>query len=145
MDFEKAIRGRRCDLSGGAVGTTRAAVTLRDITDANRADLLPLSGTPSQSSFVDSVAASLAEAATKPDACPSFRTIYADECSVGFAMITDGVPVGHPDFEWPYYLWRLLIDAGHQRLGYGTAALDLVVDYVRGRPGVVELVTSDPG
>ena len=122
--------------------TTRAAVTLHEITDANRADLLRLAVTPPQSSFVDGVAASLAEAAAKPDACPWFRAIYADEVPVGFIMITDGVPAGHPEFEWPYYLWRLLIDAGHQHLGYGTAALDLVVEYVRGRPGAVELVTS---
>jgi hypothetical protein len=31
---------------------------------------------------------------------------------------------------------------GHQRRGYGTAALGLVVEYVRGRPGAAELVTS---
>lgn len=122
--------------------TTRAAVTLREITDSNRADALRLGVSPEQSQFVDGVAASLEEAAAKPDACPWFRAIYADETPVGFIMIADGVPAGHPEFAWPYYLWRLLIDAGHQRRGYGTAALDLVVEYIKGRPGAVELVTS---
>jgi diamine N-acetyltransferase len=117
-------------------------VSLREITDANRAEVLRLAVTPEQSEFVDGVAASLEEAAATPDAYPWFRAIYADETPVGFIMITDGIPTGHPQFEWPYYLWRLLIDAGHQHRGYGTAALGLVVDYVRGRPGAVELVTS---
>ncbi len=132
----------RRDSSGGAALTHPAAVTLREISDLNRADILRLAVRPEQSEFVDGVADSLAEAATKPDACPWFRAIYADQTPVGFVMITDGVPSGHPEFEWPYYLWRLLIDADHQRRGYGTAALGLVVDYVRGRPGSVELVTS---
>lgn len=117
-------------------------VTLRVITDSNRADILRLAVTPEQSQFVDGVEDSMAEAAAKPDACPWLRAIYAGQTPVGFVMITDGVPAGHPEFEWPYYLWRLLIDAGHQRLGYGSAALDLVVEYLGGRPGAVELVTS---
>lgn len=122
--------------------TTRAAVTLREITDSNRGDVLRLAVTPGQSGFVDGVGASLEEAAAKPGACPWARAIYADEAPVGFIMIADGAPAGHPEIPWPYYLWRLLIDAGHQRRGYGTAALELVVEYVRGRPGALELVTS---
>jgi hypothetical protein len=90
--------------------TSRSAVTLREITDSNRADVLRLAVTPEQPEFVDGVALSLQEAAAKPDACPWFRAIYADQTPVGFSMITDGVPVGPPEFEWPYYLWRLLID-----------------------------------
>lgn len=122
--------------------TAQAAVTLREITDANHDDVLRLAVAPGQTHFVDSVEASLEEAAAKPDASPWFRAIYADQIPVGFIMITDGVPVGHPEFAWPFYLWRLLIDAGHQRHGYGNAALALVVEYVRGRPGATELVTS---
>jgi len=40
------------------------------------------------------------------------------------------------------YLWKLLIDERRQRSGYGTAALDLVADYFRGRPGVEVMWTS---
>ena len=40
-----------------------------------------------------------------------------------------------PTLLGPFYLWRLLIDERHQRRGYGTAALDAIVAYVRGRPG----------
>ena len=42
----------------------------------------------------------------------------------------------------PHYLWRLLIDERYQRQGFGTAALDLIVEYFRGRPGVEVLSTS---
>jgi diamine N-acetyltransferase len=139
-DLDRLSRQARDDADTD--NAARKAVTLREITDANRAGVVRLTVTPGQSGFVDGVEASLNEAAAKPEACPWYRAIYADQTPVGFLMITDGVPAGHPEFEWPYYLWRLLIDAGHQRLGYGTAALDLVVEYVRGRPGAVELVTS---
>lgn len=122
--------------------TATAAVTLRQITAANRAEVVALAVTEAQSQFVDGVADSLAEAANTPDARPWYRAVYADEAPVGFVMITDGVPAGHPEFQWPYYLWRLLIDTRHQHRGYGTAALELVVEYVRGRPGARELVTS---
>lgn len=138
-DIDRLSHGRQRQIPTPSI---RAGVTLREITASNRADVIRIAVTPEQGEFVDGVAVSLEEAAAKPDACPWFRAIYAEETPVGFVMITDGVPPGHPEFEWPYYLWRLLIDAGHQRRGYGTAALDLVVEYVRRRPGAVELVTS---
>lgn len=126
----------------GDLTALRPEVSLREITDANRAEVLRPAVSPEQRNFVDGVAESVHEAAETPEARPWFRAIYADETPVGFVMITDGIPVGHPSYEWPYYLWRLLIGAEHQRRGYGTAALDLVVEYVRTRPGAVELVTS---
>jgi len=128
--------------AGDTEKATPGAVTLREITDDNRGDILRLAVTHEQIDLVDSVALSLGEAASKPEACPWFRAIYAGQTPVGFVMITDGVPAGNQEFRNPYYLWRLLIDAGQQRRGYGTAALNLVVEYVRGRPGAVELVTS---
>lgn len=81
--------------------TTRAAVTLREITDTNRVDVIGLSVAPEQTAFVDGVADSLAEAAATPEARPWFRAIYADETPVGFVMVTDGVPRGHPEFVGP--------------------------------------------
>jgi diamine N-acetyltransferase len=43
---------------------------------------------------------------------------------------------------WRYYLWRMLIDGRYQGRGYGSATLDLVTEYLRGRPGADVLVTS---
>ena len=41
-----------------------------------------------------------------------------------------------------YYLWRFMIDANFQRQGIGQRALELVMDYVRTRPGATHLLTS---
>jgi diamine N-acetyltransferase len=117
-------------------------VALRDITPANRAEIEALVVTPAQEAFVASVADSLIEAAETPRACPWYRAIYADETPVGFVMISDNIPMGRPEYIGPYFLWRLLIDVRYQRLGYGRAALDLIVEYVRTRPGADRLYAS---
>jgi diamine N-acetyltransferase len=124
------------------VDARRPPVSLREITDDNRAAVLALAVAPGQEQFVENIADSLDEAAETPDACPWYRAIYAGDEPVGFVMITDGIPDGHPEYEWPYYLWRLIIDERHQQRGYGTAALDLVVAYVRTRPRAEAFFTS---
>lgn len=117
-------------------------VTLREITAANRFAVESLAVTEHQTAYVDGVADSLAEAAATPGACPWYRAVYLAEEPVGFVMISDGAPDGPAQFLGPYYLWRLLIDSRWQGQGLGTAALDLVVDYLRGRPGADTLLTS---
>lgn len=115
-------------------------VSLRPITDANREAVETLRVSPAQERFVSSVADSLLEAAEEPDARAIFWAVYAGKAPVGFVMIRD--EVGSPDYI-AHYLWKLLIDQRHQRQGLGTATLDLiVVEYFRGRPGVVEIWTS---
>ena len=72
--------------------------------------------------------------------------MYDGDQLVGFAMISDNIPQAtlhaDPTLAGPYFLWRLLIDRRHQRRGYGTATLDAVVAYVRGRPNGDALITS---
>ena len=114
-------------------------VSLRPITDANRKAVEALRVSPAQEQFVSSVADSLLEAAQEPDARAIFWAVYAGEAPVGFVMISD--EVGSPDYI-AHYLWKLLIDERHQRQGLGTATLDLIVEYFRGRPGVEEMWTS---
>jgi diamine N-acetyltransferase len=122
------------------------AVTLREITPANEAAVRALRVAPGQELLVDGVSESLEEAKSSPDAYPWFRAIYAGERPVGFVMLSYNVPLGHPDYPWRYYLWRILIDAGDQRRGYGRAAMALVIDHVRRGPGATELFTSvQPG
>jgi diamine N-acetyltransferase len=120
----------------------RQGVTLREITEANRCQIEALTVAPHQEMFVAGVAESLVEAAETPDACPWYRAVYMDQYPVGFVMISDNIPDGHPEYLGPYFLWRLLIDARWQRRGYGRAVLDLIVDYVRGRPDAERLLTS---
>jgi diamine N-acetyltransferase len=115
---------------------------LRPITPSNRPALEDLRVLPEQENLVDGVSSSLAEAAAKPDARPWCRGIYAGEVPVGFLMLADGVPPGHQDIPWPYYLWRFLIDARFQGRGYGRAALTELVAHVRTKPDAELLVTS---
>jgi diamine N-acetyltransferase len=114
-------------------------VSLRPLTASNRQAVEALRVSPSQEQFVSSVADSLREAAEHPDAHALYWAVYAEETPVGFVMIAD--EVASPDY-MPHYLWKLLIDERYQRQGFGTATLDLVVEYFRGRPGVEVLSTS---
>jgi diamine N-acetyltransferase len=125
-----------------AVEKTAEHVSLREITDANRAAVERLGVTPDQENYVAGITESLAHAASTPAACPWYRAVYAGDEPVGFVMLSDGIPAGHPEYLGPYYLWRLLIDAGRQRQGFGSAALDLGVDHVRTRPDARVLLTS---
>lgn len=124
-----------------------AAVELRDIvTDADRAAALAVRVSPVQDQFVASVQQSLQDAADFPHAKPRYWMLRDGDAVVGFVMISDGVEPEVIERDehlvGPYFLWRLLIDERRQRRGYGTAALDAVVAYVRTRPGATELFTS---
>jgi diamine N-acetyltransferase len=41
-----------------------------------------------------------------------------------------------------YYLWRFMIDARYQGMGFGLQAMALLIEHVRGRPNATELLTS---
>lgn len=124
-----------------------ATVELRDIvTDEDRTAALAVRVAPAQDRFVASVEQSLRDAAAYPEAKPRYWTINDGDAVMGFVMISDGVDpevvASDPLIVGPYFLWRLLIDERQQHRGYGTAALDAVVAYVRTRPGATELLTS---
>ena len=63
--------------------------------------------------------------------------IYNDEIPVGFVMIGYGEL---PDDDNPaiakgnYSIWRFMIDKNYQHMGYGKAAMELVLDYIRSFP-----------
>ena len=114
-------------------------VTLRPIDDSNREAVEALEVSPAQQRFVSNFADSLREASAEPDGRALYWAVYADEAPVGFVMISD--EVGGPGYI-PHYLWKLFIDERYQRRGYGTATLDLIVEYFRGQPGVEVLSTS---
>jgi diamine N-acetyltransferase len=109
-------------------------VTLREVTADTLREVCRLKVAPDQEGFVAPVAFSIAEAHFSPKAW--FRAIYAGDTPVGFVMLEDDVDARQ------YYLWRLLVDAGHQGKGYGRRAVELLCDYVRSRPGATELLTS---
>lgn len=115
-------------------GDAPPAITLREITIEIVGDVCELAVAPEQSSFVAANAFSLAQAYCIPEAWP--RAIYAGETPVGFMMLHDD-PVAQE-----YYLWRFMIDARYQGRGYGRAAIQQLLDYVRTRPGATCLTVA---
>lgn len=112
----------------------RPAVTLREITIETLSAVCDLAVAPEQTNLVATNAFSIAQAYFIREAW--FRAIYADETPVGFVMLHDD-PAARE-----YYLWRFMIDARHQGRGIGRAALELILDHVRARPGATELTTA---
>ena len=108
------------------------AQTVRAITD------LRVSGL--QQPYVASNAISIAQAYFHPEAW--FRSVYASDTAVGFVMLED--PTLLPDWIGParLSLWRFMIDERHQGRGHGRAALRLVIEHARTRPGQSLLRTS---
>jgi len=122
--------------------TAMTQVTLRPITDENRAAVLALDVSDAQHDYVADVAQSLADAELYPHAMPWYRAVYADDEPVGFVMISDNAVTDDPEVLGPYFLWRLLIDARYQGRGYGRATIQHIIEYVRTRPDAEDLLTS---
>lgn len=121
-----------------------SAVTLREITDANRDAVTALRVAPGQDRFVGGVEESIREAAETPEGAPWYRAIYAGDEPVGFVMLSWNV-TPQPGIIGPWFLWRLLIDERFQGRGFGRGALRLVVELIRAE-GATELLTSyQPG
>ena len=113
----------------------QSVVSLREVTRENLRAILRLKVAPEQEQFVASNAISIAEAHFYPEVA-WFRAIYADETPVGFMMLSD-------DAARPrYFLWRLMIDARYQKFGFAAKAMELLLDYVRTRPGAKEIFLS---
>ncbi len=111
-----------------------APVTLRPVTAENVRAITDLDGGEHQQSLVAPNAVSLAQAYVADKVWT--RGIYAGEEPVGFVMLSDD------DNEPRYYLWRFMIDHRYQGTGFGRAAMELVEDYVRTRPGGDRLYLS---
>ena len=122
-----------------------ARVELRDIvTDADRAAAIALRWRPGQDRFVESVEESFRDAIVDARAAPAHvdgPRRGRDDGRVRDDQRRDRASM-EADLIGPYYLWRLLIDRRFQRRGYGTAALDAIVAYVRTRPGAAILWVS---
>jgi len=113
-------------------------VSLREITGETVHGVCALEVRPEQVRFVAPNAISIAEAQFSPTAWQ--RVIYAGDTPVGFVMLSDD-----PE-QQKYYLWRYMIDHEYQGLGFGRRAMELVIDYVRTRPGASEITLSySPG
>ncbi|MBN1955819.1 MAG: GNAT family N-acetyltransferase [Anaerolineae bacterium] len=113
-----------------------AAVSLRQVTAETVLAVCKLSDTlpEQQQKMVAPNAVSIAQAHFSEQAW--FRAIYADETPVGFIMLYDNPA------EQEYFLWRLMIAAPYQGQGFGRRAVELLIAYVKTRPGAKELLAS---
>jgi GNAT superfamily N-acetyltransferase len=120
---------------------SEVTISLREITEDNAGAVRALRTTPEQGRYVSSVVNSLEEAAQVPQANPWFRAVYADERPVGFVMLAWNVYPQPPGIIGPWFLWKLMIDHRHQRLGYGHEVMRQIMALIR-EQGATELLTS---
>ena len=102
-------------------------VKLRPITEENFIDAFDLKLAPGQEKFVSHPIRSLAQAYVYRTQCQPFG-IYADQKMVGYVMVIYDYDVPEHD------IWHMMIDECMQGRGYGSQALDLVLEYVRTKP-----------
>ena len=103
------------------------AITLRPITEDNFIDAFILKLRDGQERFVSHPIRSLAQAYVYRDRCQPFG-IYSGETMVGYVMVIY-------DYDVPEYdIWHMMTDGSQQGNGYGKAALELVLEYIKGKP-----------
>jgi histidinol dehydrogenase len=111
---------------------------VRAVDAGNAEALMALAVAPGQRQFVANVAGSLAQAAYEPAGRP--LGLYSGELPVGFLLLYDA----RLDKKSPaeqLYIWRLMVDARYQRLGFGRRALQWVIEEAR-RLGLSEVGLS---
>jgi len=102
-------------------------VELRKITEENFVDAFNLKLGEGQELFVSHPVRSLAQAYVYRNQCQPFG-IYDGESMVGYVMVIY-------DYDIPEYdIWHMMIDESKQGHGYGSAALDRVIDFIRTKP-----------
>ena len=102
-------------------------VELKAITEENFIDAFALKLAPGQEEFVSHPIRSLAQAYVYRDQCRPFG-IYADGEMVGYVMVIY-------DYDVPEYdIWHMMIDEARQGRGYGSEALDRVIEYIKTKP-----------
>ncbi len=102
-------------------------IELKAITEENFIDAFNLRLAPGQEDFVSDVYKRQAQAYVYRNQCQPFG-IYANGKMVGYVMVIY-------DYDVPEYdIWHMMMDEAEQGKGYGSAALDRVIEYIRTKP-----------
>lgn len=102
-------------------------ISLKEISEDNFVDAFNLKLAEGQKVFVSHPVRSLAQAYVYRNQCQPFG-IYADDKMVGYVMVIY-------DYDIPEYdIWHMMVDKSEQGKGYGRAALDLLIGYIRTKP-----------
>ena len=102
-------------------------VELKPISEDNFIDAFNLKLAPGQEDFVSHPIRSLAQAYVYRNQCQPFG-IYAGNKMVGYVLVIY-------DYDVPEYdIWHMMIDESMQGHGYGSAAMDRVLEYIMTKP-----------
>jgi len=105
-------------------------IELRSIDSSNRNEVIRLTVADRQMQYIASNQASLETAAAEEHRTVARPfAIYADGKPVGFTMFAFDLASDDPQDR--YWLWRFMIDRALQGNGYGSAALQAIIDYFR--------------
>ena len=110
-------------------------IRLEQVTKRNLDAVLALKVNDSQTGFVSTTAESLAQAYVYAETAFPFA-VSNDQDVVGFIMM------GYYEEKKYYTLWKLLIDQKYQGQGYGKAALELGIAFLKERFRVNEIYTG---
>ena len=102
-------------------------ISLRQITEDNFIEAFNLKLANGQEHFVSHPIRSLAQAYVYRNQCQPFG-IYKDDTMIGYVMVIYDYDIAE------YDIWHMMIDESNQRRGYGRAALDRVLDYIKTKP-----------
>ena len=103
------------------------SIALRKVDESNFIACFDLKLRDGQENFVSHPIRSLAQAYVYHEQCTPFAVCRGDEL-VGYVMVI------YDYDEQTYNIWHLMIDGAHQGKGYGRAAMELALDYIRTKP-----------
>ena len=103
------------------------SITLKRIDESNFLACFALKLGDGQEDYVSHPIRSLAQAYVYYHQCTPFG-IYQDDRMVGYVMVI------YDYDEAAYNIWHMMIDRGEQGKGYGKAALQKVLEYIRTKP-----------
>ena len=114
-------------------------ITLQNVDESNFLACFSLKLGAQQEKFVSHPIRSLAQAYVYRKQCTPFAVCRAGEV-VGYLMVI------YDYDEEAYFIWHLMIDAQHQGRGYGRAAMESALTYIRSKPfgnsNIVRLTVS---
>lgn len=114
-------------------------ITLQKVDESNFLDCFSLKLDAKQERFVSHPIRSLAQAYVYYKQCTPFA-IYRAGQVIGYLMVI------YDYDEEAYFIWHLMIDVQHQCRGYGRAAMEAALTYIRSKPfgdsSIVRLTVS---
>ena len=114
-------------------------ITLQKVDGSNFLACFSLKLGAQQEKFVSHPIRSLAQAYVYREQCAPFAVCRAGEV-IGYLMVI------YDYDEEAYFIWHLMIDVQHQGRGYGRAAMEAALAYIRSKPfgdsSIVRLTVS---